>query len=107
MHLSLRDVERISNGAISNAYLSQIETGKVKDPASRMLLHISAALCLDIHELMQAVDPVGYEAASVSGRGPVMDTSKMEASQRARRERERNARAALTRAADQTTEGEG
>lgn len=51
-HLTLRDVEKITEGAISNAALSQIETGKIKNPAFITVVTLSAALGLDTHELI-------------------------------------------------------
>jgi transcriptional regulator with XRE-family HTH domain len=62
MRLSLRDVERISEGTISNAYLSQIETGKIKDPSASMVLRISAALSLDLEKMLCAIDPLRLPA---------------------------------------------
>lgn len=50
---TLRLVERITNGAVSNAYLSQIETGKVKCPSAIMLHRLSAAYGIDYGELME------------------------------------------------------
>jgi transcriptional regulator with XRE-family HTH domain len=40
---TLRDVESITNGEISNAYLSQLEHGKIKSPSVHIILHLSAA----------------------------------------------------------------
>ena len=62
MRLTLRDVERISEGRISNAYLSQLETGKVKDPSASMVLIISAALSLDLEAILCAIDPLRLPA---------------------------------------------
>ena len=58
MHLSLRDVERISGGKISNGYLSQIETGRIKDPSISMCLTISAVLSLHIDDMLCMIDPL-------------------------------------------------
>ncbi len=41
--LSLRDVEQLTQGEISNGYLSQLETGKVKSPSVRLVAHLAAA----------------------------------------------------------------
>lgn len=57
-HLTLRDVERITEGGISNAYLSQIETGRVQDPSASMLLRLCAALAIDIDDLLSIIDPL-------------------------------------------------
>lgn len=48
---SLRDVERITNGKISNAYLSQIETGKIKNPSLGVALTLAAALGISFDDL--------------------------------------------------------
>lgn len=40
---SLRDVEQITDGEVSNAYLSQLENGKIKSPSLHVCLHLSAA----------------------------------------------------------------
>lgn len=57
LHLSLRDVERITDGSVSNAYLSQLETGKIADPSATMLLRLCAALALDIDDVLSIIDP--------------------------------------------------
>lgn len=46
--LSLRDVEEITAGAVSNAYLSQIETGKIKNPSILIARHLSAAYAVPL-----------------------------------------------------------
>jgi len=51
---SLRDVERITDGKVSNAYLSQVETGKVKHPTAVMLHRLTAAYCSDFGDMMRA-----------------------------------------------------
>lgn len=57
LKFTLRDVKRITNGKISDAYLSQIETGKVRDPSASMIVAISAALCLSVEQMLHAIDP--------------------------------------------------
>lgn len=44
--LSLRDVEEITEGRISNAYLSQLETGKIKSPSLAMAVALTAVYAL-------------------------------------------------------------
>lgn len=58
LHLTLRDVERITDGKISNAYLSQVETGKVAAISAINLHRLCAAYALDFAEALQrAGDP--------------------------------------------------
>lgn len=61
--LTLRQVEKITNGAVSNAYLSQVETGKVACPSAVMLHRLSAAYGIDYGELMEIAvgvrEPIG------------------------------------------------
>jgi transcriptional regulator with XRE-family HTH domain len=45
--LTLRQVEDITNGRVSNPLLSQLENGHIKSPSVKMLHQISAALGLD------------------------------------------------------------
>jgi transcriptional regulator with XRE-family HTH domain len=51
--MSLRDVERASEGAVSNALISQIETGKVKRPSLHACIQIAAALGLSASEMLE------------------------------------------------------
>lgn len=41
--LTLRDVERITEGRVSNAALSQVETGKIKNPSVMLCAWVAAA----------------------------------------------------------------
>ena len=50
---SLRDVERATEGTVSNGYLSLLETGSVKEPSPRHLQRLAAALGVPYPELMQ------------------------------------------------------
>ena len=51
--LSLRDVEEAAGREVSNAYLSQLETGKVKKPSPHVLYALSLVLSAPYDELMQ------------------------------------------------------
>lgn len=50
-NLTLRDVERIVEGKLSNAAISQIETGHTKEPSVKVLHMLSAAYAIDFAEL--------------------------------------------------------
>jgi transcriptional regulator with XRE-family HTH domain len=49
---SLREVERRSRGQVHNAYLSQIETGRVKDPSVELLATLAHLYGADLWQLM-------------------------------------------------------
>ena len=51
--LSLRDVEEATGHEVSNAYLSQLENGKVKRPSPHVLYALSLALSAPYDELMR------------------------------------------------------
>ena len=51
--LTLRDVERITEGRVSNALLSQIETGRIGSPSAIMLHRLAAAYGLDFGETLE------------------------------------------------------
>lgn len=51
--LSLRDVEEATGKEISNAYLSQLETGKVKKPSPHVLYALSHVLAVSYQLLME------------------------------------------------------
>lgn len=51
--LTLRDVEQITGGKVSNALLSQIETGKVKSPSAITLHRLAAAYAADFGEMLE------------------------------------------------------
>jgi HTH-type transcriptional regulator, competence development regulator len=53
--LTLREMEKISG--VSNAYLSQIETGKIKDPGFSTIVRIATALNLSLDRLAATVRP--------------------------------------------------
>lgn len=45
---TLRDVEEISKGAISNAYLSQLENGRIKNPSISVALQLAATYAVPL-----------------------------------------------------------
>lgn len=51
--LSLRDVEEATGHEVSNGYLSQLETAKVKKPSPHVLYALSLPLAIPYDELMQ------------------------------------------------------
>ncbi len=50
--LSLRDVERITNGKLSNAAISQLETGQTLNPGIMTILLLSAAYGLSDDDVL-------------------------------------------------------
>jgi transcriptional regulator with XRE-family HTH domain len=67
--LTLRQVEEVTNKEVSNAYLSQLETGKISKPAPHVLYALSAALSVPYEDLMRRA---GY----LKGPGPAEDGAK-------------------------------
>src|SRR3546814_19093006 len=72
--LSLREVERLTDGTVSNGYLSQLENGNIDKPSAMMLQRLSNAYKLDYHEIMkragfltEAEEPLNRLATSVMG----------------------------------------
>lgn len=72
--LSLRDVERVTDGKVSNGYLSQLENGGIGKPSAVMLHRLSGAYAVDYGELMERAGfvsesdaPVNRVATSVFG----------------------------------------
>lgn len=51
--LTLRDVEKLSEGGLSNAYLSQIENGKIDAPSVVILHRLSAVYAIDFGDLCE------------------------------------------------------
>ncbi len=62
--LTLRQVEEATNKEVSNAYLSQIETGKIKQPSPNILLALSKLYAVEYDNLMKVA---GFVAATASG----------------------------------------
>jgi transcriptional regulator with XRE-family HTH domain len=61
--LSLRQVEELSKHVVSNAYLSQIETGKILQPSPNILHALSDIYKISYQQLMTMT---GYITASTS-----------------------------------------
>jgi transcriptional regulator with XRE-family HTH domain len=61
LDLSLRDVEEATNKEVSNAYLSQLENGKIAKPSPHVLFSLSEALRVPYEDLMERA---GYIAPS-------------------------------------------
>lgn len=53
---TLRDVEAITNGKVSNAYLSQLETGKITNPSFAIICALAAAYAVPIETLREWLD---------------------------------------------------
>jgi HTH-type transcriptional regulator, competence development regulator len=59
--LTLREVEQATGGAVSNAYLSQLENNKISRPSPNILNALARALVVPYETLMEKA---GYEAPS-------------------------------------------
>lgn len=63
---SLREVERITEGKISNGYLSQLENGEIAKPSAIMLHRLSVAYGVDYGTLMERAGFVSESEAPVN-----------------------------------------
>ena len=64
--LSLREVEEASGKAVSNAYLSQLENGKIRKPSPNVLHSLSGVYAVPYEALMEKA---GYLMPSEDGDG--------------------------------------
>ncbi len=64
--MSLREVEGASNKEVSNAYLSQLENGKIAKPSPHILHALATVYVVDYTILMERA---GYISVSKSGVG--------------------------------------
>ena len=67
--LTLREVEERTEGAISNVYLSQLETERRKDPNPRMLVALARLYNVSTQELMEVagyLDPPAPSAVDTA-----------------------------------------
>jgi transcriptional regulator with XRE-family HTH domain len=53
LDMTLRDVERATNKEVSNAYLSQLETGKIENPSPHVLYELAQVYKVSYENLMQ------------------------------------------------------
>ncbi len=51
--LKLREVEEATDNAVSNAYLSQIENGKIKQPSPNILYELAEVYGVSYNQLME------------------------------------------------------
>src|SRR3546814_13756384 len=82
--LSLREVERLTDGTVSNGYLSQLENGNIDKPAAMMLHRLSNAYKIEYHEIMklagfltEAAEQVKRMATSVLGELTTYETDNL------------------------------
>ncbi len=64
--LSLREVEEATGKAVSNAYLSQLENGKIKKPSPNVLHSLAEVYAVPYEALMEKA---GYLLPSEDGGG--------------------------------------
>ena len=81
--MSLREVERATNGEVSNAYLSQLEGGKITKPSPHVLYALSTVLDLSYESLMERagyiVPGVGRPASAKHGRAATFSIENLSA----------------------------
>lgn len=65
--LSLRAVEEATEGDVSNAYLSQLENGKIAKPSPHILYSLSNALEVPYEGLMQRAGYIVKTSARTDG----------------------------------------
>jgi transcriptional regulator with XRE-family HTH domain len=66
--LSLREVEVATKGAVSNAYLSQLENGKIRKPSPHVLHKLSEVYVVPYEALMQKAGYLHPGAGGSAGR---------------------------------------
>jgi transcriptional regulator with XRE-family HTH domain len=64
--LTLRQVEKATGSAVSNAYLSQLENGKIKKPSPNVLHSLSEVYVVPYEALMERA---GYLLPPENGKG--------------------------------------
>lgn len=66
--LSLRDVEEATDKEVSNAYLSQLENGKISKPSPHILYSLSGALSVPYETLMERAGYIAPSSARAEGK---------------------------------------
>lgn len=64
--MSLRDVERITDGKVSNGYLSQLERGHIDQPSAVMLHRLASAYAVDYSEIVERAGFINESEVSAS-----------------------------------------
>src|SRR5260370_41616519 len=67
VQMSLRDVEEATGKEVSNAYLSQLESGKIAKPSPHILYALSSALGVPYETLMERAGYIAPSAHRVEG----------------------------------------
>ena len=62
--LSLREIEKATNGEVSNVYLSQLENGRRTDPNPRLLVALARVYQRPVQELFEAAGYVDAPSTS-------------------------------------------
>lgn len=65
LKMTLRDVEKATDKEVSNAYLSQLETGKIENPSPHVLYALTQVYDVSYESLMERA---GYIAPSRANR---------------------------------------
>jgi transcriptional regulator with XRE-family HTH domain len=66
--LSLRRVEEVTRNAVSNAYLSQLENGKIRKPSPNVLHSLAAVYAVPYETLMEKAGYLPSSGAGSAGR---------------------------------------
>jgi len=67
LRMSLRDVEEATGKEVSNAYLSQLETGKISKPSPHILYALSTALGVAYESLMERAGYIVHSGQRAKG----------------------------------------
>lgn len=72
--LTLRAVEAATDRAVTNGYLSQIESGAIRQPSPNVLYHLAAAYALDYRDLLRrAGHHVPKQSPAAEAREPALN----------------------------------
>lgn len=70
LNFTLRDVEEITAGVVSNPYLSQIESGKIRTPSFKVVCALAAAYAVSLDTMQAWAAFASQEAAQVGEQLP-------------------------------------